>query len=196
MEAVWSPRDRTKEGLLFKINGWGRFLKACHLNDKRSSCFLLAVVGKGKPEHDFSPANRQSSLLYLLCFIPWPVFLIISPPFCKELLLSLTYAGTFLPGDFEDAFDKRSPAMTHPSFQQYIERVLPFGCGRTGGRCLGRRVGWVTVRKSDTCGSLFTTWRSTQASQSPSSHGAWTKAESPYYTKGSVLLWKYWGPSL
>lgn len=75
-----------KRGFCLKLMVEVCLLKACHLNEQRSNCFLKAVVGKWKCWR----FTHKSPLIYLHHFIPWPVFLVISPPFCEELLLSLT----------------------------------------------------------------------------------------------------------
>lgn len=47
MEAA-DPQGETEEVFLFKINGWGHLLKACHLHEQRGSCSLTAAMGKWK----------------------------------------------------------------------------------------------------------------------------------------------------
>lgn len=115
MEAAWSTRDEP-ERLLFEINGGCPPLKS--LSFKWTKRQLLPDSSGGKVETLAWCLTHKSPLIYLLHFIPWPVFLIISPPFCKELLLFLPHAVTFLPGDFKNPFDKkRSLTIARPSFQ-------------------------------------------------------------------------------
>jgi hypothetical protein len=53
-------QGETQEVFLLKINGWGHLLKACHLLEQLSSCFLTAVMGKWKHCMKDPPTNLHS----------------------------------------------------------------------------------------------------------------------------------------
>lgn len=71
MEAA-DPQGETEEVFLFKINGWGHLLKACHLHEQRGSCSLTAVMGKWKHWRGWSthksPLPTHSILSFDLSF--------------------------------------------------------------------------------------------------------------------------------